>query len=421
VQGSWAQRVAFVLSYAFFVIVILGACSQSVFVGLPTPTSEEIVLVPNENAPAPPFGPFAKVPNPQIVGTEATAVVPRAITTVPSGPAFAWRETENFLILGTDRRSADSSWRTDTIIIVGLDRTLNRAAVLSVPRDLYLEIPNYGYGRINQIDYIGEKILKVQGGGPALISTVLSQTLGISTQHWMRVEMTGFQEVVDAVGGVTMYLDCPFYEPIFNLTTNAWEYYTLPAGEVHLNGEDAYWYVRLRLKESDIGRSQRQRQFLWAMRDQILNTNLLPRMPALFAAFSNTFSTDLSIVEILTLMQFGVGLDSSNVRAGGITLRELQSYTTEQGASVLVINDPARVRAVVDGIWDAPAMVDARRQDANACQPLPQGSPSVATNDPAPTATALPVDILPTPTPGPVEAAPAGEAVLTEEGNAEGG
>jgi LCP family protein required for cell wall assembly len=295
-----------------------------------------------------------------------------------------------------------------------------------VPRDLYLEIPNYGFGRINQVDYIGEKILKVPGGGPALLSTVLNQSLGIQTRHWMRVEMTGFREVVDAVGGVTMYLDCPFYEPIFNLTTNSWEYFTLPAGEVYLNGEDAYWYVRLRLKESDIGRSQRQRQFLWAMRDHILNTNLLPRMPALFTAFSNTFSTNLSIVEIITLMQFGLGLDSSNVRAGGITLRELQSYTTEQGASVLVISDPARVRSVIDGIWDAPAMVDARRQDAASCQPIPQGAPAVASNMTAPAAqptvqpTAQPPapdanSLLPTPTPAPNVDAASGEATLPEE------
>jgi len=390
VQGSCAQRFGFVLLSSLIAMILMGACSQPVFIGLPTPTPDEIVLSPNAGAPVPPFGPFADVPDPEIVGSVATIAAPQLLTTVPSGPAFAWQETDNYLILGTDRRSEGSSWRTDTIIVVGLDHKLNRAAVLSIPRDLYLEIPNYGFGRINQIDYIGEKIMEVPGGGPALISTVLSHTLGISTDHWMRVEMTGFQEVVDAVGGVTIHLDCPFYEPIFNLTTNAWDYFTLPAGEVHMSGEEAYWYVRLRLRESDIGRGQRQRQFLWAMREQILSTNLLPRMPALFSAFSNTFSTDLSIIEIVTLMQFGIGLDSSNVRAGGITLRELQSYTTEQGASVLVINDPARVRAVIDGIWDAPAMVDARRQDSNKCLPLPEGVPSVATNDPAPTPTAVP-------------------------------
>ncbi len=376
-QGSCAQRFGFVVLCSVLMIFLSSACSQPVFMGLPTPTPDSIVISSNEGAPVPPFGPFADIPDVEIVssvGSALTIAAPRASTTVPSGPAFAWQQTENYLILGTDRRSVDSNWRTDTIIIVGLDRKLNRAAVLSVPRDLYLEIPDYGYGRVNQIDYIGEKILGVPGGGPALVSNVLSSTLGIATTHWMRVEMTGFQEVVDAVGGVNIYLDCPFYEPIFNLTTNTWDYFTLPAGDVHLSGEEAYWYVRLRLKESDIGRGQRQRQFLWAMRDQILNTDLLPRMPVLFTAFSNTFSTDLSILQIVALMQFGIGLDSSNVRASGITLRELQSVTTEQGAAVLVINDPERVRAVVDGIWDAPAMVDARRQDSNACQPLPQGA-----------------------------------------------
>jgi LCP family protein required for cell wall assembly len=388
VQEFSAQRLILIL-LASFLAFLLGACNQPVFEGLPTPTPDEVVLVPSQGAPRPPFGPYAKVPDGPVAG-DAPTVATILTTSVPSGPAFAWNETENYLILGTDRRATDSNWRTDTIIVVGLDRKLNRAAVLSIPRDLYLEIPNYGYGRINQVDYIGEKITPVPGGGPALVSTVLSQSLGIATQHWMRVEMTGFQEVVDAVGGVTMYLDCPFYEPIFNLTSNNWEYFTLPAGEVHMNGETAYWYVRLRLKESDIGRSQRQRQFLWAMRDQVLNTNLLPRMPMLFSAFRNTFSTDLTLVELVTLMQFGITLDSSNVRASGITLRELQSYTTEQGASVLVMNDPARVRAVVNGIWDAPAMVDARRQDSNACQPVPEGVPSVATNSAVPSPTPAP-------------------------------
>jgi hypothetical protein len=131
-------------------------------------------------------------------------------------------------------------------------------------------------------------------------------------------------------------------------------------------------------------------------------------MPALYAAFANTFSTDLSMVEILSLMQFGLGLDASNVRASGITLRDLQSFTTEQGASVLVINDPARVRSVVDAIWDAPAMVDARRQNSSACQGIPSGAPAVASNDLVPTPTpaanvnAPEVDVLeiliPTPT-----------------------
>jgi len=282
---------------------------------------------------------------------------------------------------------------------VGIDRPRQRAAVLSIPRDLYLEIPNYGYGRINQVDYIGERITRVEGGGPALVSLVLSQTLGISTTHWVRFEMTGFRDIVDAVGGVTVHLDCPFYEPILNLDTNSWEYYTLPAGDVYLDGESAYWFVRLRLRESDIGRSQRQRQFLWALRDQVLSANLMPKIPALWTAFEDAISTDLTLLQVIDLIRFGVSLDAQNVRSSGITLRELQSYTTERGAAVLVINDPERVKAVIEGIWSAPAMVDAYSKNVEACPPAPDGVPVLASTDaPASVATPTPFpELVPTP------------------------
>ena len=277
----------------------------------------------------------------------------------PIGPSFQWSQTENYLILGTDRRPNWSSWRTDTIMVMGLDRERGRAAVLSIPRDLYVDIPNYGWQRINMADYIGENVLPVEGGGPALVSQVLSNTLGISTDHYVRIEMNGFRSFVDAVGGVTVSLDCPFYEPIYNLDTESWDYFTLPAGDVRLDGDDAYWFVRLRYRESDIGRSKRQRQFLWAMRDQMLNANLIFRFPELWSAFRQMFGTDLSLLQMVEVIRAGLVLEPSSVRAAGISLGDLQNYTTPGGAAVLVIADPGRVRRVVDGIWDAPAMVDA--------------------------------------------------------------
>jgi LCP family protein required for cell wall assembly len=235
----------------------------------------------------------------------------------------------------------------------------------------YINIPGYGYGRINTADYIGEKVLGVEGGGPALISQILSENLGVSTNHWVRMEMTGFRSIVDAVGGVTVHLDCPFYEPIYNLDTDTWDYFTLPAGDVTLDGESAYWFVRLRLRSSDISRGQRQRQFLWALRDKALSTDVLGRLPELWTAFQQTFTTDLSLLQMLDLARFGFGLDASNVRATGLTMYDLQSYRTPGGAAVLIIADPVRVRSVVDSVWSAPAMVDAYRQDATNCPPLP--------------------------------------------------
>ncbi len=361
---------------AIFTAFLLAGCLQSVFVGMPAPVPEQIILTPGADAPTPPFGPSANLMLYEGPGETPSELADKP--DVPAEPAFAWSETENILVLGTDRRPYDASWRTDTIIVVGLDRERQRAAVLSIPRDLYIEIPNYGYGRINQADYIGERVTRVKGGGPALVSDVLSDTLGIAASHWVRFELTGFESIVDAVGGVTVNLDCPFYEPIFNLDTNSWEYFTLPAGEVHMDGETANWFVRLRLSESDIGRANRQRQFLWALRDQALNTNLLRRFPELWRAFSDSFETDLSLLQMVELIQFGIGLDARNVRASGITLKELQSHITEGGASVLIITDPAKVQQVVDGIWDAPVMADSYRKDSTQCPAPPTGAPVVS-------------------------------------------
>lgn len=335
----------------------------------------------NYDPPVPPIGPFAvgrALYQAQAAAGGAGSLLGAGIpqfgpTPVPVivGPAFNWSQTENYLILGTDHRPGWTNWRTDVVMVVGVDRANNRAAVFSIPRDLYVQIPGYGWGRINQVDYLGERANP--GGGPALVSQVLEKTLGISTNHWVRVRMDGFIDLVNAVGGVTVHLDCPFYEPIFNLSTNSWDYFALPPGDVWLDGDMAYWFVRLRYRESDIGRNQRQREFLWALRNQVVQTNLLIRFPQLYAAFQNMLTTDMNPFEILDMLTWGIQLDAANVRASGLALADLQSYTTPQGASVLRIGDPTRVRAAVEGIWAAPAMVDSYRKDTRSCQPLPAG------------------------------------------------
>jgi LCP family protein required for cell wall assembly len=334
------------------------------------------------NPPAPPIQPFSvsRTLYPQVAATNgagALLVAPAAESVptplpAPVGPAFNWSQTENYLLLGTDHRPGWTSWRTDVIMIVGVDRANSRVAVFSIPRDTYVQIPGYGWGRVNQIDYIGEKA-NPNGGGPALMSQVFANTLGITTNHWVRVRMDGFVDVVNAVGGVTVRLDCPFYEPVFNLTTNSWDYFALPPGDVWLDGDTAYWFVRLRYRESDIGRNQRQREFLWGLRDQLKRTNLLANFLPLYNAFQSMVTTDLNPLEIVDLLNWGIQLDPAAVRASGLTLYDLQSYTTPEGASVLRIANPAHVRSVVEGVWEAPAMVDSYRKDTTRCQPLPPG------------------------------------------------
>jgi len=433
-------------SLLLVISLLITSCGSGIFAGetgvrqaaeesLPKPpltiAKDSSAPIPALNAedykpPKPPVRPFSvsaalfpqtaaanDLPDALLVGA-APDVAPTPLP-VPVGPSFEWSKTDNYLVLGTDHRPGWTSWRTDVVIVVGVDRANNRLAVFSIPRDTYVQIPGYGWGRINQVDYIGEKA-NGSGGGPQLVSQVLQDTLGISTNHWVRVRMDGFIDVVNAVGGVTVHLDCPFYEPIFNLNTNAWDYFALPAGDVWMDGDTAYWFVRLRYRESDIGRNRRQRQFLWALRDQVTKTNLLVKFPELYGAFQSTFTTDMSVLEMLDLMNWGTQLDAASVRAGGLNLSDLQSYTTAEGASVLRIADAGHVRAVVDSVWSAPAMVDANRQDTTHCQPLPAGI-TFNTASTAPDLTAVDLDADPAAAPSPAavaeNAAPPADAAAT--------
>lgn len=328
----------------------------------------EVALLPAPAALIDPQAVFEPIANNLLPIADPVPTIPPLVA-VTGGDPFDWEASENYLVLGTDRREGGGSWRTDSIMVVGLDRQAKRAAVFSVPRDLYVTIPGYGYGRINQADYMGER-RSPDGGGAELVGGIIQEVLGIRTDHWVRIQMDGFVDFVDALGGVKVYLDCAFSEPIFNLDTQRWEAFRLPAGENILDGQDAYWFARLRYNESDIGRSRRQRALIWAMRDQILSTDALSRLPQLYSAFRETIDTDLGLLEIIKLAQFATGLDAASVRAGGLTLRDLQNHVTEGGAQVLIIGNPARVRELVAGIWDEPAMADAYRAEAAGCDPV---------------------------------------------------
>lgn len=310
-------------------------------------------------------------PTPRFTPTPAATPTP-----TPIPPPFSFSNTDNLLLLGTDRRPNWTNWRTDSMMVIGIDHAYKRAVVFSIPRDLYVNIPGYGQGRINQVDYIGEHTLKTPGGGPALVSQVISETLGISTKHWVRIEMRGFEQMVDALGGVNVQLDCPFYELIYDLDDQAWTYFQLPAGDVLMDGITAYRFVTLRYVESDFGRSKRQRQFLWALRNQARDTDLILRLPELWNAFQQTFSTDISLLDMIRLARFGLSIEPENVRSAGLTNKELQRYITPAGADVLRIVDRSIVNEVIDNIWSGTSLAQTGRTDPSACPPPPQGVPS---------------------------------------------
>lgn len=242
--------------------------------------------------------------------------------------------TFNILILGSDQRPDDPTWRTDTIIIAGVDWQNRKVAMVSVPRDLYVDIPEFEKNRINTVDYLGQTY-NYPNDGPGLLSQVISDTLGIRVDKYMKIRMSEFGRLIDSLGGVTITLDEPFYDYV--TANGVVESLSLPAGKNHLDGETATKYIRYRYSSSDLDRGARQQRVLVAIKNRILELQWLPRIGELWGVYRDMVQTDLGFFDVLRLAEFGSRLDSKAIHGRAFDYSLVYPYTTPGGAQVLVL------------------------------------------------------------------------------------
>lgn len=307
------------------------------------------------------------------LATFAPEEQPALLADVETRVAHRLEKTENILVLGQDQRPGWESWRTDSIMVIAMDRENGQVGIISIPRDLRVDIPDYGQERINVADYIGEK-RGYLGGGPALAGRVISETFGIPTQHYIRIHLNGLVKLVDALGGVTVTLDCPLYEATPK-DAEMTEYvpWSLPAGDVFLDGATAQKFVTYRHVTTDFGRSQRQQQLIWALRNRALQIDLLPRLPQLWSALSDLYTTDLNLIDVVRLAQFGMELDPSKIHGLQFSMNALKEYVTDQGEWVLAVDNPAVLEAEKEKLFmRKPLERLGKNEGGEACPPPPE-------------------------------------------------
>ncbi len=222
---------------------------------LPTPTNFPFVLATATLDPA-----VADLPNPAPLPT-----LDLNLALTPVAPLDD-QETVNFLLIGSDRRPG-GSFRTDTMVIAMLRPREGQVSMISIPRDLWVYIPTSGNQRINTAYQHGE-LYGYAGGGPGLLKDTILYNLGIQIDHTAMVEFTGFQHIIDTLGGIDVPVACPYtdwrlIDPSYNPNVEAnWWLYTVGPGVVHMDGDLALWYARSRQKSSDFDRGRRQQETL---------------------------------------------------------------------------------------------------------------------------------------------------------------
>jgi LCP family protein required for cell wall assembly len=249
-------------------------------------------------------------------------------------PDWSSKEPFNILLLGLDFRPQEEDSRSDTMIVVHIDPAEKTAAMMSIPRDLWLEIPGHGEARVNASYQLGEH--DSEGGGPTLAMSTIEQAFDLFIPYYAQVNFTGFERVVDALGGVTIDVQKPLVDNDYPLSNYGTTRIYIPSGLQHMDGRTALQYARSRHADSDIGRNSRQQQVLLALRQQGLNLNLLGKLGDLSAALTNTVQTNLQIDQIGSLAQLANEIDRNSIENLSVGQECVYETVLPSGADVLV-------------------------------------------------------------------------------------
>lgn len=253
---------------------------------------------------------------PVIVSAGETAV-PTATSVPPvieeiTYPTWDGASRINILFIGLrggDPQEGDCPFCTDTLILLTIDPATKTAAMLSIPRDMWVNIPGFGYSRINTAWTLGRGS-KLPGGGPAETMKTISHFIGVPVDYYVQVDFDTFIDVIDLLGGVDVYND---EDLLLDPVSHGKDYPKIRltcCGERHLSGRAALAYARCRhieqgCKDGDFGRARRQQKVIFAIRDKVFNPEnfptLLAQAPQLYNAFSNGIHTNLALDDAIKL------------------------------------------------------------------------------------------------------------------------
>lgn len=241
------------------------------------------------------------------------------VTAIPTRVPLVERQHDlfNVLLLGSDGEiTGDGFIRTDTMIIISINRDTDSVAMLSLPRDLFVYIPAWGMQRIN-LTYMRGQSGGWNDGTFELLRQMILYNFGINVHYYALIDLSGFRQVIDTLGGVDLAVDCAIEDlpligadvPAAARRVNEDGFYVLDVGYYTLTGGEALWYARSRHNSTDFDRGRRQQQLLRAIWRKARDTGLLARLPELWSVGTEIVETNLTFEDVLGLLPFALNLN----------------------------------------------------------------------------------------------------------------
>ena len=223
---------------------------------------------------------------------------------------------------GGDPIKGDCPFCTDTLILLTVDPTTKTAGMLSIPRDMWVNIPGFGYSRINTAWTLGRGS-KLPGGGPALTMKTVSHFIGVPIDYYVQVDFDTFVDIINLLGGVDVYNEETIVLDPMAHGKDFPKVKITCCGMRHLDGRTALAYSRCRhieqgCQDGDIGRARRQQKVIFGIRDKVLNpenfSRLLAQAPQLYNVFSDGIHTNLSLQDAIKLAVLARDISTKNIR-----------------------------------------------------------------------------------------------------------
>lgn len=229
----------------------------------------------------------------------------------------------NILLLGSDQRPNDGGFRTDVIELLTLNTKDNSVSLTSFPRDLYVYQPGWRMNRINAA---------MAHGDFDLLAQTFAYNFGVKPDHYIFINFSGFVSIIDALGGINVQVA----QGITDEREGPGDF-SVPAGNVLMDGETALWYVRSRGTSSDFDRTRRQQEVLIAIFFRLLSLDAIAKAPELYEQYKTLVRTDIGITDALALLPLASAVGNNNqIEHYAIGPDDVSAWTTSSGGAVLL-------------------------------------------------------------------------------------